>query len=125
MPILHKPSFSVEKNAHVSLSVFALACRHHPSLVSKSEIFYSLAKQTIQATFISPDISTLTALVLQAIYEIGMPNSSVHALMTVGSALSLASAFQLLRMEENEESESKSNRWLDRPIDWADEESRR
>ncbi|OAP54543.1 hypothetical protein AYL99_10991 [Fonsecaea erecta] len=125
VPILHRPSFSVEKDAHVSLSVFALAARHHPSLTSKSDIFYSLAKQSAQATFINPDMSTLAALILQAIYEIGMPNSSVHALTTVGSALSLASAFRLLRMEEREDGESKPNRWMDPPVDWVEEEGRR
>ena len=109
----------------MSLSVFALACRQSPSLASKSDIFYSLAKQTIQATFIDPDMSTLNALILQAIYEIGMPNSSVHALTTVGSCLSLASAFRLLRMEEQEEDESKPFRWMDRPVDWVEEEGRR
>ncbi|ETI22293.1 hypothetical protein G647_06366 [Cladophialophora carrionii CBS 160.54] len=125
VPILHKPSFGVDKDAHVSLSVFALASRHNPSLASKSDIFYSLAKQTTQATFINPDMSTLNALILQAIYEIGMPNSSVHAVTTVGSALSLASAFKLLRMEDQEDGESKPNRWMDRPVDWIDEEGRR
>ncbi|KIX95169.1 uncharacterized protein Z520_09085 [Fonsecaea multimorphosa CBS 102226] len=119
------PSFSVDKDAHVSLSVFALASRHESSLASKSEIFYSLAKQSTQATFINPDMSTLTALILQAIYEIGMPNSSVHALTTVGSALSLASAFRLLRMEEQDEGESKPNPWMVRPVDWVEEEGRR
>ncbi|KAJ9606688.1 hypothetical protein H2200_008696 [Cladophialophora chaetospira] len=125
VPILHKPSFSIDKDAHVSLSVFALASRHNPALATKSDIFYSLAKQTVQATFINPDMSTLTALILQAIYEIGMPNSSVHALTTVGSALSLASAFKLLRMEEQEANDGKPNRWMDRPVDWVDEEGRR
>ncbi|KIW31301.1 uncharacterized protein PV07_02959 [Cladophialophora immunda] len=126
VPILYRPGFRVDKDAHVSLSVFALASRHSPSLASKSDIFYSLAKQSTQATFINPDMSTLTALILQAIYEIGMPNSSVHALTTVGSALSLASAFRLLRMEEQEEGESsRPNRWMDRPVDWVEEEGRR
>lgn len=71
----------------------------------------------------NPDMSTLVALLLQAVYEIGHPNSSVHALTTVGAALSLASAFRLLHMDE--EHAEKPNRWMEKPKDWIEEEGRR
>jgi hypothetical protein len=107
----------------VALSVFALACRHHETLASKSEIFYSLAKQTTQATILYPKMSTLIALVLQVVYEIGQPNTSLHALTTLGSALALVSAFHLIRMDE--EPLRPATRWMQKPKDWVEEEGRR
>ena len=124
IPILHKPSFGTkDDDLHLLLSVYALSCRHDDTLRSKAGIFYSLAKQTTQATFINPTMSTLAALLLQAVYEIGHPNTSVHSLTTVGAALSLASAFRLLHMDE--EHPEKPNRWMDAPRDWIEEEGRR
>lgn len=124
IPIIHEPSFEIkEREAHVALSIFALACRHDTNFSAKADIFYNLAKQTTQATFMNPDMSTLVALLLQAVFEIGRPNTSVHSVTTVGAALALASSFRLLRMDD--EHADKRNQWLERPKNWIEEEGRR
>ncbi|KAH8819245.1 fungal-specific transcription factor domain-containing protein [Xylogone sp. PMI_703] len=126
IPIIHKPTFDTKRDTqgtHVLLSVFALACRHNTDFSRKAEIFYGLAKQATQATYMNPDISTLVALLLQAVYEIGHPNTSVHCVTTIGAALALASSFRLLRMDE--EHADKRNQWIERPKNWIEEEGRR
>jgi Fungal specific transcription factor domain len=124
VPIIHEPTFDTKAgDAHVVLSVFALACRHSTNFNTKAELLYSLAKQTTQATFMNPDMSSLVALLLQAVYEIGRPNTSVHSVTTVGAALALASSFRLLWMDE--EHGDKQNHWLEKSKDWVEEEGRR
>ena len=124
IPILHEPTFSfLADEMHVNLSVLALASRHHDEFASKAEIFYSLAKQTTQATLLTPTIHSLTALLLQAVYEIGHPNTSLNALSTLGSAIALVSAFRLMRLDE--EPWRPSTKWLQKPKDWIEEEQRR
>lgn len=123
VPIIHRPSFSLETDLHVVLSVFAISARHVDRYSTKAEIFYSLAKQTTQATLMRPDMSTLKALILQTIYEIGHPNTSVHSLTSLGSAIALSSAFQLIHIDDDYV--KRPNRWIPQPKDWIEEEERR
>jgi hypothetical protein len=103
--------------------MFALSARHDTNMKAKSETLYLLAKQTTQATLLNPDMSTLIALLLLTVYEIGHPNTSLHAWTTLGSALSVVSAFHLLRMDDDQP--HRSNRWLPEAKDWVEEEGRR
>lgn len=103
--------------------MYALACRHDDVMASKTEIMYSLAKQATQATLLSPNIETLNALLLQAVYEIGGPNTSLCAVSTLGSALALTAAFRLMRIDE--EPFQPSVRWLQETTDWVVQEGRR
>jgi len=103
--------------------MFALSSRHSDSLKTKSETLYILAKQTTQATLLNPDMSTLMATLFLAVYEIGLPNTSLHASTTIGSALSLVNAFCLLTIDDSRG--YRPNRWAAAPLDWIEEESRR
>ena len=58
-----------------------------------------------------------------AVYEIGHPNTSLHAWTTIGSALSLVSSFRLLSIDDCQG--YQPNQWASAPRDWVEEEGRR
>lgn len=124
VPIIHETKFRLtDNNVHVKLAMFALASRQDTAFAHVSDTLYGLAKQTTTSTLLSPNMDTLIAMIMLAIYEIGQPSAALNASTTLGSALALVSAFQLVHLDDKQS--PSSCQWLSKPKNWIVEEGRR